>query len=68
MSKPFGMTADFRIVRPSRVEDKIWEAVEEAFCAGWTPQQFISEARQSWDQANRDKAKEDDKLFALAQR
>jgi ABC-type glycerol-3-phosphate transport system substrate-binding protein len=55
--KPLGMTADFRIVRPSRVEDLIWEAIREAVTANWTPTQAIQEMWQSWEQALRDDAK-----------
>jgi hypothetical protein len=63
MSKPLGMTAAFQIVRPTRTEDKIWDAVEEAIAAGWTPQQFVSEARESWRTALQDRVKDADKEF-----
>jgi hypothetical protein len=46
--KPWGMTAAFQIVKPTRAQDAISEAVEEAFRAGMTPAEFISEAQEFW--------------------
>ncbi len=37
--------------RPSRTEDKLWEAVEEAVIAGWTPEQFRRECAEAWRHA-----------------
>lgn len=63
MSKPLGMTADFRITHPDRVEDKVWEAVEEAIDAGWTPERFMREVRSDWSAYLAQKRKDDDRSF-----
>jgi len=34
---------------PSRVEDAVWDAVEEAISAGWTPAKFRREVIAAWD-------------------
>lgn len=56
--KPLGIDAAFRLVRPSRAEDKIWEAVAEAISEGWTPKQFRMEAAEAWEQELKDAAKQ----------
>lgn len=40
----------FAVNRPSKVEDAIWEAVEQAIEAGWTPRQFKLEVASAWEQ------------------
>ena len=40
----------------SKTEDAIWEAVQEAITAGWTPKQFRNEARSAWDQELKNRA------------
>jgi hypothetical protein len=37
--------------KPSRTEDAVWNAVEEAHMEGWTPEQFLSEVRSAWDES-----------------
>ncbi len=66
MSKPYGLTADFRIIRPTRIEDKVWDAVEEAVNAGWTPRQMMQEVRECWAESLKQKAQDDDKDFREA--
>jgi hypothetical protein len=48
-----------RVTRSSRATDQIWEAVEEAFLEGMTPETFMYEVRESWEQASKDKLKHD---------
>lgn len=66
MGKPYGMTADFRIVCPTRIEDDIWDAVEAAVLENWTPEQMIQEVRECWAQALRDKLKDAEVVFKRA--
>lgn len=54
--KPLGMIG-LAVIKPSRVEDRIWDSVEEAILAGWSPEQFKREAAQAWSQILRDQAK-----------
>jgi hypothetical protein len=47
----FGMGANgptLGVTRPSRAEDKTYEAVEEAILEGWTIERFLCEAREAW--------------------
>lgn len=46
------------VSRPSKVEDAVWEAVEKAIEAGWTPQQFKNEISDAWREKLRDAAKD----------
>jgi hypothetical protein len=46
--KPLGISSAMRVVMPSKAEDKIWDAVEEAIEAGWTPQRFKNEVANAW--------------------
>lgn len=48
MSKPPGLTADFRLITSTRTEDTIWDAVRDAINANMTPTQFKREASQAW--------------------
>jgi hypothetical protein len=65
MSKPNGLVLAIgndglpsMFVRPhDRVADKIWDAVSEAVIAGWTPEQFRTEALSSWVQAVEDESR-----------
>lgn len=61
--KPLGikLTIDggMRVVHPSRVEDAVWNAVEEAQAAGWTAKQLKAEFANSWAEALKRQAKED---------
>jgi hypothetical protein len=47
--KPLGISHNFQVIKPSKVEDQIWEAVEEAINAGWTPEQFKREVSSAWE-------------------
>jgi hypothetical protein len=74
--KPLGVTLNIdargapvmRMARISRAEDAIWEAVLEAQSAGWTPQQFIREARQAWAESRAQSAKDETATFDKALR
>jgi hypothetical protein len=55
--KPYGVTADLRVVRPTRTEDAIWEAVEAAIDEGLTPEQFKAEAAQAWSEILHERAR-----------
>ena len=35
--------------RPSRTEDLLWDAVEQAQIEGWTPKRLIAEMREAWE-------------------
>lgn len=61
--KPLGMTADFRVIRPSRAEDAIWSAVEEAIAAGMSPQDFRSEAARAREHQLKQAAEHADKAL-----
>jgi hypothetical protein len=71
MSKPLGIdmildptgTPMYNVKKISRIEDAIWNAVEEAQLANWTPQQFIRETRQAWHELRIKAAKEEDEKF-----
>lgn len=47
----------FAVRRPSKVEDAVWEAVEMAIAAGWSPEQMRSEVADAWREKLRDEAK-----------
>ena len=61
--KPYGLTPMFQILRPSRTEDKIWEAVQEAIVEGWSPERFKREVAQAWDEELKEQAKEAQKIL-----
>ena len=44
-----------KTIFPSKVEDAIWDAVEEAINNGWTPEQFKNEVASAW----KDRLKQD---------
>jgi hypothetical protein len=52
-----------QVVRPTRAEDKVWDAVQEAVAEGWTAKRFLAEARDAWADALKDAAKSDDDDF-----
>lgn len=62
--KPLGMTLDMRIIRPSPVEDKVWEAVREAIDAGWSPARMRAEIGEAWDGLLREDGERARKEFA----
>jgi hypothetical protein len=53
MSKPLGMTSTFQIVHPDRVQDMIWDAIQEARARGVTLDSFKAEVLDSWTEAAR---------------
>ena len=57
MSKPLGMTPMMQVIRPTPIEDRIWDAVSEAIAAGMTPERFRSEVAQAWEHELREEAK-----------
>jgi hypothetical protein len=75
MSKPLGLglslnegDVTFRVAKPSRAQDKIWEAVQEAIAANMTPKQFIQEAWESWEHERTESVKAEGKQFYDAMR
>jgi len=48
----------FSVNHPSRVEDAVWEAVEAAIEAGWSPKRFKEEAAGAWRERLTDEAKD----------
>ena len=45
------------VTNSDRITDKLWDVVEEAYLADWTPEKFMAEVKQSWEQAIDDDAK-----------
>jgi hypothetical protein len=56
--KPLGLTTSFQVVTPTRGEDAVWRAVEEAIDAGMTPERFKAEAAEAWVHFLRERAKD----------
>lgn len=48
----------FNVRQPSRVEDAIWDAVQEAIEAGWDAKAFKREAASAWEDALTRQAKQ----------
>ena len=63
MSKPLGVTRLLRVRMPSVTEDAIWDAVQSAINAGWSSKQFISEARQAWEECSNDRLQDELREF-----
>lgn len=66
MGKPIGIDWTMRdgvpmlgVIRPTPVEDAIWDAIERAVDAGWTVEEFRREAASCWDGYLHDKARSD---------
>ena len=66
MSKPAGIymalsgkTVLMGITPTDRIADKVWEAVQEAICGGWTVQRFKNESAQAWEHELKERAKSD---------
>ena len=55
--KPLGLSADLRVQYPSKVEDAIWEAVQLAIEANWTPERMRGEIADAWREKLREDAK-----------
>lgn len=65
MSKPPGIRLErvdgvpvMRVCQYSRVEDAIWDAVEEAINAGWDARKFRMEAASAWEHRLKEDAKD----------
>jgi hypothetical protein len=70
MSKPYGLgiglsesAVTLSVIRPSRAEDLLWDAVREAVTAGWSPERFRSEVASAWEEALKDDAKDAREVF-----
>lgn len=61
--KPLGMSIDLRVLLPSKTEDLIWSAVEDAVATGWTPARFKREVALSWDEAMKRESKEAQRIL-----
>lgn len=57
--KPLGLTATFQVVRPTAMEDKIYDAVESAMEHGVTVEDFFREAKACWRIALDEKRRSD---------
>jgi hypothetical protein len=53
-----GGSVTFNVRQPSRVEDAIWNAVQEAIDAGWDAKAFKAEAASAWEEELRRQAKD----------
>lgn len=56
--KPYGLTYDLQVTRPTRAMDMIWDAVEQAIIEGLTPRQIKLEMAEAWEHALKEQAKE----------
>lgn len=64
--KPLGMTMfPLQVVKPTPTEDAIWDAVEKAILAGWTPTRFKRECADAWRDALKDRLDAEVKEWAL---
>ena len=65
--KPSGIaltiSGGMRVTRPTKAEDLIWEAVQEAQAAGWTAKQLRIEFAEAWSESLKRQAAEDAKHF-----
>lgn len=57
MSKPYGLTLDLRVVVPDRVQNIIYDAVQEAIDSGISPKQFKAEVAECWEMVLKDNMK-----------
>ena len=64
MSKPNGLSATLQVLKPSRAEDAIWDAVQEAIDAGMTPERFKREVMQAWMHELSEETKRVEKLLS----
>ncbi len=64
MGKPWGMTPLFQVVRPTVVQDAIWDVVRDAQDSGMSVNDFRRECAEAWSQALRDRAEDDAKIWA----
>ncbi|MEE8113060.1 MAG: hypothetical protein V3T23_01775 [Nitrososphaerales archaeon] len=63
MGKPYGMTAGFQIVKPTHIQDVIWNAIEEAQMVGMTVEEFRRECAEMWSMCLRERADDDAKSW-----
>ena len=54
MSKPIGLTRDFRVTMPSHAEDDLWRAVAGLQAEGFDLRDIQREVEQAWNQALED--------------
>lgn len=54
----------FRVSPSDRVADKIWEAVQDAVCANWTPEQLKREFAAAWEHEHTELAKQGAKILS----
>lgn len=59
--KPLGITANLQMINPSKLEDLIWQAVEEAQDMNYTVDQFRAECAKAWDYYRDEQRKRDNK-------
>lgn len=57
MSKPYGLTIDLQVKKPSRAMNMIWDAVEEAIAEGMTVRQIKLEMAEAWEHWHKEMAK-----------
>ena len=72
MSKPTGLAVvmdtasgvpQFAVKQSSRVENAVWDAVQTAVDAGWSPEQFKREVADAWQEKLRDDARHASKVL-----
>lgn len=54
---PDGLTLS--VARYSDAEDKVWDAVEAAIIAGWSPKRFMRAAEECWREVRRDELRQE---------
>ena len=64
MSKPYGLSFDLQVQKPSRAMDMIWDAVEQAIIEGMTPKQVKIEMAQAWERHFQDRSNESKEFTA----
>lgn len=70
MSKPTGLAVRvdecgvrFAVSHSSRVGNAVWDAVQTAVDAGWSPEQFKREVADAWQEKLRDDARHANKVL-----
>lgn len=61
MGKPMGMSSTFQIIRPTAIEDAIWDAVQLAIDKGMDVRDFKDECRYAWQEYLKQKSYDDRK-------
>ena len=57
MPKPYGLTPFMQVVVPSRIQDKIWDVVQECVEAEMSVEDFKREILEAWTEARKDQLK-----------